>query len=153
ATTFQLTAQDTLAGFGLSSACELVLYQPISCDPYVKTLGSKAYHGSPGDKAFTDTVCSATCSTALGVARRRITTACAATPNLFPGYPVIAVIDSVVSGWNETCLKDTDGEYCNAKIEAFPAVEKLEDMPQTQLCSFCFGEKLRLMQRSPYSAY
>lgn len=26
-------------------------------------------------------------------------------------------------------------------------------MPKDQLCSFCYGEKLRLMQRSPYSAY
>jgi hypothetical protein len=40
-----------------------------------------------------------------------------------------------------------------AKIEAFPPVERLENMPQSQLCSFCLGEKLRLMQRSPYSAY
>jgi hypothetical protein len=34
---------------------------------------------------------------------------------LYPGYPVIAIIDAVVSGWNETCLKDTDGGYCNGE--------------------------------------
>lgn len=116
ANTFQLAAQGTLAGFGLASTCEGVLYQAINCDPYVKTLGLKAYHGSPGDKAFTDTVCSTTCSTALTNARRRITGACAASPNLFPGYPVLAMIDSIISGWDETCLKDTDGGYCNGDI-------------------------------------
>ena len=41
--------------------------------------------------------------------------ACAQTPDLFPGYPVLAMIDPVVSGWNETCLKDTDGGYCNGE--------------------------------------
>jgi hypothetical protein len=116
ASTFQLAATGTLAGLGLTSACEAVLYQSINCVPYVKSLGLKVYHRSPGDKAFTDTVCPATCSAALATARRRITGSCATTPNLFPGYPVIALIDSVTSGWNETCLKDTDGGYCNGKI-------------------------------------
>ncbi|KXH50735.1 hypothetical protein CSIM01_01584 [Colletotrichum simmondsii] len=153
ATGFQLAAQGTLSGFGLTSACESVLYQTINCDVYVRNLGEKVYHGTPGDKAFTDTVCSATCSTALSTARRRIAGSCASTPELFQGYPVLSLIDSVTSGWNETCLKDTDGAYCNAKIEAFDDVEDLADMPKDQLCSFCYGEKLRLMQRSPYSAY
>ncbi|KAK2042619.1 hypothetical protein LZ31DRAFT_500396 [Colletotrichum somersetense] len=149
----QLAAQGTFAGFGLASSCEQVLYQTINCDPYVRNLGQKVYHGSPGDKAFTDTVCSTTCATALSTARRRIVGSCTSTPELFQGYPVLSLIDSITSGWNETCLKDTDGAYCNAKIEAFEDVEELADMPETQLCSFCFGEKLRLMQSSPYSAY
>jgi len=117
ATTFQLAATGSLAPFGLTSTCEQVLYQPISCVPYVKGLGLKAYHGSPGNTAFTNTVCAASCSTALTNARRRITGSCATTPNIFPGYPVIAIIDAVVSGWNETCLKDTDGGYCNGKLQ------------------------------------
>ncbi|KAK3947265.1 hypothetical protein QBC32DRAFT_374430 [Pseudoneurospora amorphoporcata] len=125
----------------------------INCDAYVLNLGQKVYHGSPGNKTFTDTICSTTCWTALQTARRRIVGACAQTPDLFPGYPVLAMIDPVVSGWNETCLKDSDGGYCNAKIETFPEVEKIKDMPQAQLCSFCLGAKLRLMQSSPYSAY
>ncbi|KAJ5710984.1 hypothetical protein N7488_005140 [Penicillium malachiteum] len=53
----------------------------------------------------------------------------------------------VWSGWNETCLKDTTtGEYCNA-------VDFLEDMPKSELCSFCFVERLEMMQRSSYSFY
>lgn len=116
ATGFQLAAQGTLSGFGLTSACEAVLYQTINCDVYVRNLGEKVYHGTPGDKAFTDTVCSATCSTALSTARRRIAGSCASTPELFQGYPLLSLIDSVTSGWNETCLKDTDGAYCNGEL-------------------------------------
>ncbi|KAJ4415750.1 hypothetical protein N0V85_002573 [Neurospora sp. IMI 360204] len=150
---FQITPTGSFAGLGLAATCESVLYQSINCDAYVLNLGQKVYHGSPGNKTFTDTICSTTCWTSLQTARRRIVGACAQTPDLFPGYPVLALIDPVVSGWNETCLKDSDGGYCNAKIEAFPEVESIEDMPQAQLCSFCLGAKLRLMQSSPYSAY
>lgn len=114
-TGFQLGAQGTFSGFGLTSACEQVLYQTVNCDPYVLKLSKKVYHGSPGDKAFTDKVCSATCSTALSTTRRRIAGSCSTTPDLFPGYPVLSLIDSVMSGWNETCLKDTDGAYCNGE--------------------------------------
>ncbi|KAH0424199.1 hypothetical protein CcaCcLH18_11702 [Colletotrichum camelliae] len=152
-TGLKLVAQGTFAGLGLAESCEQVLYQTINCDPYVHNLGQKVYHGSPGDKAFTDTICSATCEAALSTARRRIAGSCASTPELFQGYPVLSLVDSITSGWNETCLRDTDGAYCNAKIEAFEDVDELADMPKDQLCSFCFGEKLRLMQRSPYSAY
>lgn len=38
-------------------------------------------------------------------------------------------------------------------IESWPAVEEISDMPRDQLCSYCYGAKLRLMQQSPYSAY
>ena len=117
ATTFQLAATGSLAPFGLASACEQVLYQSINCVPDVKNLGLKVYHGSLGDTTFTNTICSASCSTALATARRRISGSCGTTPNLYPGYPVIAIIDAVVSGWNETCLKDTDGGYCNGEMD------------------------------------
>ncbi|KAK4214374.1 hypothetical protein QBC37DRAFT_472743 [Rhypophila decipiens] len=150
---FQIAPTGSLAGLGLTATCENVLYQSINCNPYVLSLGQKVYHGSPGERAFTNTVCSATCLTALQTAQRRILGACAQTPNLFPGFPVITLIDPVYYGWNETCLKDSDGGYCNAKIEAFPAVDNIEDMPQAQICSFCLGAKLKLMQSSPYSAY
>ncbi|KAK8043700.1 hypothetical protein PG993_006130 [Apiospora rasikravindrae] len=154
---FQLAPEGTFAGLGLARACEQVLYSTVRCDSYVASLGQKMYHGSVGDKAFTDTVCSQTCSAALTTVRGRIVRVCASTPEIFEGYPVLSLVDSVVSGWNETCLKDADGAYCNGftadKIEAFEPVDDLADMPRDELCSFCNVEKLRLMQKSPYSAY
>lgn len=38
-------------------------------------------------------------------------------------------------------------------IDAFEDYESLEAMPNAQLCSYCYGAKLRMMQQSPYSAY
>lgn len=38
-------------------------------------------------------------------------------------------------------------------MDSFDDVEELSDMPRAQLCSYCYGAKLRMMQRSPYSAY
>lgn len=40
-----------------------------------------------------------------------------------------------------------------AIIEAFEDVDELEDMPQDEVCSDCFGGRLRMMQASPYSGY
>lgn len=112
---FQVAPTGSFAGLGLTTTCENILYQNINCNPFVLSLGQKVYHGSPGDKTFTETVCSATCSSALQNAQRRITGACAQTPELFPGFPVTALIDPIISGWNETCLKDSDGAYCNGE--------------------------------------
>ena len=119
-TGFQLAPQGALSGLGLASSCEQVLYQTIDCDRYVANFAQKVYHSSPGDKAFTDTVCAATCSAALATARRRVVGACSSTPDLFEGYPVLSLVDPIIDGWKETCFKDADGEYCNGKLRAEP---------------------------------
>ncbi|RYP74297.1 hypothetical protein DL771_003118 [Monosporascus sp. 5C6A] len=151
---FRLAPEGKFAGMGLTTTCEQVLYQQIQCHAAVGGLSAKVYHDTLGDQAFTDTVCSTSCSTALTTARRRVTGACASTPELIPGYPVVALIDSVRTGWNETCLRDTEtGNYCNAIIDSFDDVEDISELPREQLCSYCYGAKLRMMQSSPYSAY
>lgn len=38
-------------------------------------------------------------------------------------------------------------------IDSWEEVENIEDMPKNELCSYCYGAKLRLMQKSEYSAY
>ncbi|KAM5487525.1 hypothetical protein MaudMau93_004610 [Microsporum audouinii] len=151
---FQLAATGTLTGVGLTSTCEQVLYQNINCNAFVSTLGQRVYHGSLQDPLLTDSVCMPTCGNALMTAHRRILGACAQSPELAPGYPVVALLDRIHTGWNETCLKDNKSmKYCNDIIESWPAVEEISDMPRDQLCSYCYGAKLRLMQQSPYSAY
>lgn len=113
-TGIQLATTGKFSGLGLAASCESVLYQTINCDAYVLKLGQKTYHGSLGDAELTDAVCANTCQTALNTARRRVSGACASTPELFPGFPVLALIDSIQTGWNETCLKDVEtGAYCN----------------------------------------
>lgn len=111
---FTLVSDGMFEGLGLTPTCEQVLYQQINCEPYVLSLGQKKYHGSLGDETLTDAVCADTCSLALSTARRRIAGACSSTPEALPGFPVLDLIDSVIAGWEETCLKDSEtGEYCN----------------------------------------
>lgn len=38
-------------------------------------------------------------------------------------------------------------------MDSFEDVEEISDMPREELCSYCFGARLRMMQSSPYSAY
>ncbi|EXU95641.1 LysM domain protein [Metarhizium robertsii] len=144
-----------LPGFsGLGSTCRQVLQQVIKCEEYVANLGLKEYHGLVPDGVLADEVCKATCEISLTTARRRILGACSSTPELAPGYPLLALVDSIIYGWNETCLRDkSTGKYCNDILESWDSVDELDKMPETQLCSYCFGTKLRMMQQSPYSGY
>lgn len=151
---FQTVPQQLLDLSNVSSTCLAVLGQTINCDETVATLGQHEYHGSLSSLALTNAVCAATCQTALTTARRRIAGACAATPELLPGMTVLSAIDSITTGWNETCIKDTaSGQYCNDIIDSWEEVENMEDIPKDELCAYCYGAKLRLMQKSEYSAY
>ncbi|RYP80780.1 hypothetical protein DL770_006100 [Monosporascus sp. CRB-9-2] len=154
ATGFQIAPESLVDASSLDPTCKQVLKQTINCDEYVANLGVIEYHGSLSDTELTDAVCASTCRTGLLNAQRRISGACAKTPDLAPGYPVLALIDSVIAGWNETCLKDKEtGDYCNDIIDSWEDYEEIDQMPEEQLCSYCFGAKLRMMQQSPYSAY
>lgn len=171
-TRLRLAPEGKFAGMGLDPGCESVLYQELSCPVLVGELGTTSYHGTIGDKATTDAACATACSTALRTARRRIVGACTKTPDLVPGYPIVALVDSIQTGWNETCQKDKEtGQYCNSEsmrwhkrnhgltqlstaiIDSFEEVAELGDMAREDLCSYCFGARLRMMQSSPYSAY
>ncbi|EFY87854.1 LysM domain protein [Metarhizium acridum CQMa 102] len=154
ATGFQLVTSKQLEGSTLNSNCQQVLQQTIQCDEYVANFRERGYRGSLDSSALTDSVCQATCERSLLNARRRLAAVCASTPDLMPGYPVATLIETTIAGWNETCLKDKDtGKYCNDIIDAFEDYESLEAMPNAQLCSYCYGAKLRMMQQSPYSSY
>jgi hypothetical protein len=111
---FPLISINTLQGVGLDGICEQVLYQSVNCDNAVATLGEKVYHHGLNDSALMTSVCDPTCETSLKTARRRVVGACAKTPEIVPGYPALALIDSIYTGLNETCLKDNKtAQYCN----------------------------------------
>jgi hypothetical protein len=171
-TGFPLVPKNSFQGSGLDNACEQVLYQTVNCDSTVATLGEKVYHHGLNNTTLALDVCSPLCENSLKVLQRRIRGACAKTPDIAPGYPVLSLIDSLYTGWNETCIKDKNtGSYCNGEcnaktkndlddantpldiIDSWKVVEDINQMPRDQLCSNCYGSKLRLMQQSPYSAY
>ncbi|KFA54860.1 hypothetical protein S40293_10023 [Stachybotrys chartarum IBT 40293] len=107
-TRLRLAPEDKFAGMGLDPTCESTLYQELNCPVLVGQLGIQGYHGTIGNATITDAVCTTTCSTALNTARRRIVGACRTTPNLAPGYPILALVDSIQTGWNETCQRHTN---------------------------------------------
>ncbi|KAF2018021.1 carbohydrate-binding module family 50 protein [Aaosphaeria arxii CBS 175.79] len=151
---FPLAEQGSFSDFGLSTSCEQSLYQILKCDNYTAALADPVYHGSLNDIAMTDVVCDAGCSDSLRTIRRRVNGACASTPELFPGYPVIALIDSIWGGWNETCIKDPEsGKYCNDVIESWSPVDDFKALPKDQLCSTCQKAKLAAMQLNPFGVY
>ncbi|KAL1641021.1 hypothetical protein SLS58_006463 [Diplodia intermedia] len=161
---FQLTPTGSLSGLGLDATCEQVLYQNVTCDDYVSSLGEKAYHNGLNDTSLANSVCDSSCGNSLKTMQRRVAGACANTPEMLPGYPVLALVDSIYTGWNETCIKDNATEsFCNGKflplyiafdiIDSWTPVDDITEMPKEQLCSYCYGAKLIMMQQSPYSAY
>lgn len=111
---FPLNAVNSLQGIGLEAACEQVLYQPVNCDNIVSTLGGRVYHNGWNDSAVMTSICAPSCEASLKTIRRRVAGACAKTSEIMPGYPTLAFVDSIYTGWNETCLRDDKTEkYCN----------------------------------------
>ncbi|KAH2160430.1 hypothetical protein KXV74_000423, partial [Aspergillus fumigatus] len=45
------------------------------------------------------------------------------------------------------------GEYCNDVIDSFTLVDSVDSMPESEMCSYCYVERLQMMQRTPYSVY
>lgn len=110
---FQAIPQQVLDLSDVGATCLGVLKQTINCEEAVADLGQRQYHGSLESITVTDTVCVSSCKTALTTARGRIEEACTETPDVLP---MTTVLSSIISGWDETCLKDkTSGEYCNCK--------------------------------------
>ncbi|KAJ5553987.1 hypothetical protein N7513_003946 [Penicillium frequentans] len=136
----------------LPNGCKTSLTQLVKCDAYALMFLDETYRGSLDNDTLTDSICDASCAASLKTWFENVGSTCA-------GYNVSGSAATkyggqVWSGWNETCLIDsTSGDYCNDVIAGFSAVDFLEDMPKTELCSFCFVERLKMMQRSSYSFY
>lgn len=154
---------------GLPDSCKTSLTQLVGCDSYARLFLAESYRGSLGNDTLTESVCDESCGVSLKRWFDNVASDC-------KGYNVSDSAATkyggqIWSGWNETCLKDTrTGEYCNGKgiscsfskslvlmmadlISEYPAVDFLDDMPESEICSFCFVERLGIMQRSSYSFY
>ena len=112
----QIVPQSLLDGSTLTPKCKEALEELADCDESVNDLRLKEYHGSFQDEAWADIVCAPACRDVLYARRQLIHDNCASTPELAPGWPVAALIDSIISGWNEACLKDLETKaYCNGE--------------------------------------
>ncbi|KAH8707644.1 hypothetical protein GQ44DRAFT_743219 [Phaeosphaeriaceae sp. PMI808] len=112
---FLIVELGSLEGLGLGETCERILYQPLKCDNYTASFSTLRYRRSLGDKDLSALVCDNSCSGALRIFSRQVNSACTAKKEIYAGYPVAALIDTIWGGWNETCLMDTSkSRYCNA---------------------------------------
>lgn len=145
----------SLAGLGLSSACEAALYQTVKCDDSARNLlAADAYLGSTGNATLTNLVCAASYEASIAYLRGSVAAACSTTASL-PGTGVkfVSVVDRLWSNWNQTCFTDpATGANCNDVIAGFPAASAISALPSADLCSYCYTQKLKLMEASAYSA-
>lgn len=145
------------------------LTQLVRYNSYTQLFLAKSYRGSLGNDTLTESVYDENYSVSLK----------SQFDNIASNYKRYNISDSaatkysrqIQSGWNETCLKDTTTrEYCNSKgisysfskslvliiadlISEYPAVDFLDNIPESEICSFYFIERLGIIQRSSYSFY
>ncbi|CAG8040084.1 unnamed protein product [Penicillium olsonii] len=149
---WSIYTSSTLDELDLPLGCQTALSEKVKCDPYVRQMMPRSYHGSLGNDTLTELVCDDSCGASLRQWVSSVQQTCTgynisgAPPELFGGR--------MWAGYNETCSKDEDtGKYCNDVIDAFTLVDSTEDMPDNEICSYCYTSRLQMMQQTPYSMY
>ncbi|KAL4962958.1 pectin lyase-like protein [Aspergillus stella-maris] len=135
-----------------SEECVNALSATIKCEETVFSFWEPSYHGSLGDIELTDAVCDSSCGDSLSTWFHNAQTYCSGYS--LANYPAEMYGGNMWAGWNETCYRDPDtGFYCNEVIRNFTKVATVNDMPSSEMCSYCYVTKLQMMQSSPYSYY
>ncbi|KXG46668.1 Pectin lyase fold/virulence factor [Penicillium griseofulvum] len=149
---FSLYTTDSLEDMDLSASCITALAERIECDLYLRTFTEPSYHGSLNNDTLTDSICDTSCGVSLSKWFKSVSQNCA-TYNI-TGAVAPLLGGRLWAGYNETCLRDPDtDEYCNDVIENFTLVSSIDEMPESEMCSYCNVERLEMMRRSQYSFY
>ncbi|KAL4802539.1 hypothetical protein BDV18DRAFT_163940 [Aspergillus unguis] len=152
-TGFELFNKGSLNGTSPPATCIESLYQTVYCDSTLWEMRDATYHGTLGDEELTDSVCDLGCQRSLEHVYTAIVTQCGES-DIIPGLPAISVVERLLWAYNDTCFKDvTTGRYCNDIIAMYNHTSDVSDMPEEQLCSYCFITKYQEMQQSAYSGY
>ncbi|KAK8859536.1 carbohydrate-binding module family 50 [Apiospora arundinis] len=150
-TGWALFAKGSLDTLGLESKCEEALYQLLQCADSAMVLVHQS--DTNGNPSTTASMCTASCSISLVDLHKAVVSSCAQTPDLTPGVPFLGMVDKLWDNWNQTCFADPKtGSNCNEVIAAFPDVEEMDDLSNSDVCSYCYVESLALMQASKYSS-
>jgi hypothetical protein len=117
---FQVYNETDLDDHRLPSNCKAALAQKILCDDYTQDWTNPMFHGSLGNITLTDSVCDTGCSASLKSYFGNSQSACAGF-NISDALPEM-LGGRIWAGYNETCLKSTDGtnRYCNGKYRPGP---------------------------------
>ncbi|GKT46029.1 putative glucan endo-1,3-beta-glucosidase btgC [Colletotrichum spaethianum] len=149
---FQLFTLNGLRNQNVPETCKTALSAKVLCDFWVSMFEEPGYRGTLGNKTLTDSVCDSGCGKSLQSWFDNVNAGC-------QGYNISGEIPTlhggrIWAGYNETCLKDPEtGLYCNDLIADFSSVGSIQEMPQSEMCSECYINRLALMQSSPYSIY
>ncbi|GAQ09970.1 glucan 1,3-beta-glucosidase [Aspergillus lentulus] len=141
--------QDVLSG--VSSTCKASLTRLVECHDQVYMLRALQWRGSMHNDTLTDLMCDKTCGQSLQAWLESVSVDCAREHD----HVVLSEPGGIVwAGWNETCVKDPNtGKYCGDAIDEFTVVQSISDMPQGELCSYCYITRYKMMQATPYSIY
>ncbi|KAJ5869330.1 hypothetical protein N7455_004271 [Penicillium solitum] len=149
---FSIYSSASLGSLDIPASCKTAMMDRFKCDDFLGTMMAAGYHGSLNNDTLTKSLCNTSCGQSLKEWYGTVQQNCAgynisgAPPELFGGR--------MWTAYNETCSKDeTSGKYCNAVIDDFTLVPNTAAMPDDELCSYCYTERLQMMQRTPYSAY
>ncbi|KAL3421768.1 hypothetical protein PVAG01_05924 [Phlyctema vagabunda] len=149
---FSLYTEASVSNLGLSASCQTALTQVVKCEDYVARLEETKYRGALGNETLTNLVCDASCGQSLATWFNSVTLSCS-------GASITEAVPNIIGGrvwavWNETCLTDpASGRNCNDVIDDFTLVDSINEMPQAELCSYCYVERNQMMQRTAYSIY
>ncbi|RSL89261.1 hypothetical protein CDV31_015909 [Fusarium ambrosium] len=148
---FLVHQPDDVAELDVSDVCRTALTQRILCDSEVDTFADRRYRGPLDSRNQTDSVCDAGCGESLRSWFDAVATAC-------EGYTIGGAVPMLLggniwAGYNETCLVNESGEYCNDVIDTFTQVSDYTQMPREEMCSTCYVKRLAIMQASSYSIY
>ncbi|KAH2752728.1 hypothetical protein KXV94_001973 [Aspergillus fumigatus] len=136
---------------GVSSTCKASLTRLVECHDQVYMLRALQWRGSMHNDTLTDLMCDKTCGQSLQLWFESVLAGCAREQD----HVVLAEPGGIIwAGWNETCVKDPNTEkYCGDAINEFTVVRSLSDMPHSELCSYCYVTRYKMMQATPYSIY
>ncbi|KAK2750071.1 hypothetical protein FQN57_004563 [Myotisia sp. PD_48] len=149
---FNLYHPSSLLEVNLPKPCKTALAEMIKCDGYMLMFMESRYYGPLNNDTLTNSVCDSGCGKSLKQWFDSVTQYC-------NGYNITGAVPAMLGGrlwaaYNETCSKDpVRKEYCNDIIEEFTEVDSTEDMPEEEMCSYCYVERLEMMQRSAFSFY
>ncbi|KAH1865847.1 hypothetical protein KXX01_001458 [Aspergillus fumigatus] len=136
---------------GVSSTCKASLTRLVECHDQVYMLRALQWRGSMHNDTLTDLMCDKTCGQSLQLWFESVLAGCAREQD----HVVLAEPGGIIwAGWNETCVKDPNtGKYCGNAINEFTVVRSISDMPHSELCSYCYVTRYKMMQATPYSIY
>ncbi|KAG9251359.1 pectate lyase superfamily protein-domain-containing protein [Emericellopsis atlantica] len=143
---------ESMHSLHLPATCSSALTEVIRCDNRTEVFQEPGLHSWLGSKEETDIVCDASCEESLSNWFQTVSVAC-------DGYKISDALPTLLggriwAGYNETCLKDPEtGKYCGEIIDNFQLVDTVQDMPESEMCSYCWIERYSMLQRSRYSLY